>query len=62
MIELKEKPVAPTMDNQINSQNYITRQEFENVINQLKENVNKTKRQHMGCETILCKPQYVIRG
>ena len=36
MYELKEMPVAPTMDNQINSQNYITRQEFENVINQLK--------------------------
>lgn len=35
MYELKEMPAAPT-ESQINSQNYITRQEFENVITQLK--------------------------
>lgn len=36
MYELKEIPAAPTMENQFNSQNYITRQEFDDVINQLK--------------------------
>ena len=36
MYELKEIPAAPTVENQINSQNYITRQEFDDVINQLK--------------------------
>ena len=36
MYELKEIPAAPTVENQFNSQNYITRQEFDDVINQLK--------------------------
>jgi hypothetical protein len=36
MYELKEIPTAQPLDNQFNSQNYITRQEFENAINQLK--------------------------
>ena len=36
MYELKEIRAAPTVENQINSQNYITRQEFDDVINQLK--------------------------
>jgi len=33
MYELKEIPVQQLTDNQINSQNYITREEFENAIN-----------------------------
>ena len=36
MYELKEMPVPQLTDSQINSQNYITREEFENAINQLK--------------------------
>ena len=36
MYELKELPANPPADNQINSQNYITRKEFEDVISQLK--------------------------
>lgn len=36
MYELKEMPNAEIPGNNFNSQNYITRQEFEDVINQLK--------------------------
>jgi hypothetical protein len=36
MYELKELPANPPADNQINSQNYITRKEFEDVVGQLK--------------------------
>lgn len=36
MYELKEIPVNNINNNEVNTQNYITRQEFEDTINQLK--------------------------
>jgi len=36
MYELKEIPVNNMNNNEVNTQNYITRQEFEDAINQLK--------------------------
>lgn len=47
MYELKEMPIPTTQDTQINSYNYITREEFENALAQLKmslqPNVNQPK-------------------